>query len=293
VRQRSLWLHDSHGDRQVSLEGQAFSPRFTPDGKKLCYRIRKGDLSELWVADLDSNQTEPLLPDFPMAGSTDPEAVWHPGYDISADGRKLVFFSLDRGGKLRLWVAPLDHSSAPRQIPGVEGEQPLFGPNGEIFFRKVEGTSASLYSVREDGSVLRKASDRALIDLVIASPDHKWLVAGVPPEGPVLLPASGGDPIVTHLHPPIWPVWTGDGKSVFLSSVNASDSKTYVFGLSAGQILPANIEGAKDFLTEDELAKMRGVRIIQAGDVVPGPTAEIYAYTRASVQRNLYRIPIK
>jgi hypothetical protein len=40
------------------------------------------------------------------------------------------------------------------------------------------------------------------------------------------------------------------------------------------------------------LAKLPGVRIIPIANVVPGPTADIYAYTRETVQRNLYRIPL-
>ena len=35
----SVWLHDARGERQISLEGNAADPKFTPDGKKLCYRI--------------------------------------------------------------------------------------------------------------------------------------------------------------------------------------------------------------------------------------------------------------
>jgi DNA-binding winged helix-turn-helix (wHTH) protein len=35
----SVWLHDAKGERQISLEGNAADPRFTPDGRKLCYRI--------------------------------------------------------------------------------------------------------------------------------------------------------------------------------------------------------------------------------------------------------------
>ena len=79
------------------------------------------------------------------------------GYDISPDGRQLVVTSPDSGGKLRLWVAPSDRSSPPRQIPNIEGEQPLFGATGEVFFRRVEGTSAFLYRVQQDGGALRKA----------------------------------------------------------------------------------------------------------------------------------------
>jgi hypothetical protein len=34
------------------------------------------------------------------------------------------------------------------------------------------------------------------------------------------------------------------------------------------------------------------VRIIEAADVAPGPRPEVYAYSRETVQRNLYRIPL-
>jgi hypothetical protein len=37
---------------------------------------------------------------------------------------------------------------------------------------------------------------------------------------------------------------------------------------------------------------MHGVRTIPEADLVPGPTADIYAFTRESGQRNLYRIPL-
>ena len=61
----------------------------------------------------------------------------------------------------------------------MEGEQPLFGPSGEIFFRKVEGTSAFLYSVREDGTGLRRAAELPVVDVFGMSPDHKWLLLGM------------------------------------------------------------------------------------------------------------------
>jgi eukaryotic-like serine/threonine-protein kinase len=294
TRQSSVWVHDSRGDRQISLEGQALQPRFTPDGKKLCYRIRRGTSSELWVAELDSNHSEPLLSGFPVGVSAGEGAFWSAGYDISPDGRELVFFSPDRNGKLRLWLTPLDRRSPPRQIPGVEGEQPLFGPSGEIFFRKVEGPSAHLYSVREDGSGLRRASELTVVDLFSASPDRKWLLLGALSgiQGEVILPTAGGTPVLTHIRPPYWLRWTGDGKHLFVSSAFESSTKTYVLSLSPGQVLPASLALAKNELPEGELAKLTGVRIIPMGKVVPGPTADIYAFTRETVQRNLYRIPV-
>ena len=57
-------------------------------------------------------------------------------YDISADGRQVVMETADSDGKPRLWLAPFDRSSPPRQIPNVEGGSPRFGPGGEIYFRQ-------------------------------------------------------------------------------------------------------------------------------------------------------------
>ena len=69
LTQSSIWLHDGGGDRQISLEGYAFEPKFTPDGKRLLYNVRKGASSELWVAELDSGRSEPLLPGFAVAAA--------------------------------------------------------------------------------------------------------------------------------------------------------------------------------------------------------------------------------
>src|SRR5262249_52158328 len=144
LRQGSIWIHDSTGERQVSLEGYSYDPKFTPDGKKLCYRMLNGALplsgaSELRVVELDSGRNEALLPGFSVAGP--------PGmaYDISPDSQRVVVAALDHEGKQRLWLARLDRRSPPRQIPNVEGRLPVFGPGDEIFFRILEGGSPYLY----------------------------------------------------------------------------------------------------------------------------------------------------
>src|SRR5205814_106036 len=217
--QSSVWLHDGGGDRQVSLEGYATAPQFTPDGKRLLYQVRKGAASELWVAEVDSGRSEPLLPGIPVVlaggGSSGPPR----GYDISPDGRQLVVTSPDSGGKLRLWLAPLDRRSPPRQIPNIEGEQPVFGATGEVFFRRVEGTSAFLYRVQEDGREPRKAIGLPIIALMGASPDRNWLALGTHATGgSVIFRVDGGDPLQTQLPPATQLRWSGDGKQLFVQS---------------------------------------------------------------------------
>jgi Tol biopolymer transport system component len=76
------------GDRQISIEGYAYDPRFTPDFKKLCYRILKGsqpssDPTELWIADLDSGSTQALSPGYSVLGGGHQ-------YSISPDGRNVA-----------------------------------------------------------------------------------------------------------------------------------------------------------------------------------------------------------
>src|SRR4029450_14041280 len=83
--------------------------------------------------------------------------------------------SRGRKGKTRLWLAPLDRRSPPRQIPNVEGDGPLFDVGGEVVFRAREGDYGFAFRVREDGTGLRKASDYPVIETGNISPDGQWL----------------------------------------------------------------------------------------------------------------------
>ena len=133
LQSASIWLHGRNGERQISrLEGNAAYAKFTPDGRKVCYLVVKEvpssvtstyrDLGEVWVSDLASGLSGPLVPNFLVHD-----------YDISFDGSQVVMEADDSTGKPRLWLAPLAGRSSPRQIPNVEGRQAVFGPRDEIF----------------------------------------------------------------------------------------------------------------------------------------------------------------
>ena len=130
LRNVSIWLHDARGERQISsLEGIAVNPKFTPDGKKLCYIIVKETPTpfspqpgEVWVADLESGRSQSLVPGFQVRD-----------YDVSADGQQVVMDAADPEGQRGLWLAPLDRQSPPRRIPNAEGgRQPKFVTDGDI-----------------------------------------------------------------------------------------------------------------------------------------------------------------
>jgi serine/threonine protein kinase len=302
LKQSSIWIHDSRGNRQVSLEGNGYAPKFTPDGKKLCYRVPKtastdAGPSELRVVDLESGRDDPLLPGF--------EVVGNPGaaYDISPNGRQVVASVLDKRGKDRLWVAPLDRSSPPHEIPNVEGLAPMFGADGQILYLVTEGTSRFAYSVDGDGTDRHKVIERPISMLIRISPDKHWLVVLLPggaASNIAAFPLRGGAPAQITMGGTTSFVdanvqWSPDGGR-FLVSVTTAMSpvvvagRTYAVPLQPGQMFPPLPAGG--FRSESDIAKLPGARVINALQVTPGPKPDMYAFASATVQHNLYRVPL-
>ncbi|SPF54717.1 hypothetical protein SBA4_660017 [Candidatus Sulfopaludibacter sp. SbA4] len=272
---------------------------FTPDSKKLCYRMVKAppsewtyyrDAGEVRMADLESGRSDPLVPGF-LALS----------YDLSADGREVVMAAPDPEGKQRLWIAAMDRSVSPRQIPNVEGGSPRFGRDGDIVFRHVEGsrmegTTGFIYRVHRDGTGLRKASPHPVLYVDSISPDRQWVVAWAPvgdngPPAVQAFPLDGGSPVT--LAGGTYARWSPDGRSVAFFSENIApipEGRSYLVPLPPGQILPRIPPGG--FHSEEEVARLPGARRIDEYYVVPGPSPGQYAFYRGTSLRNLYRIPI-
>ena len=292
LQSASIWLHDASGERQISLlEGNAAYPKFTPDGKKLCYRIVKAvprltgtnrDPGEVWVADLDSGRSEPLAPGFQPLD-----------YAISTDGKQVVMEAPDGEGKPRLWLAPFDRPSPPRQIPGVEGRSAQFGPSGEIFFRHTEGSSGFVYRVRPDGTGLRKALEQPVFFLtgclagrpvdrgMGSAPGHR---TGSRPDVSARRRASGRH---RRQHPPgLVERWR---LSVDLRRSGCRWPDLYRSAAAGARYCRRYRRG--DFVpSRTSPACRERARIDATG--APGPSRDVYAFERRTVQRNLYRIPI-
>jgi Tol biopolymer transport system component len=295
LRQRTVSVHDPSGDRQISIEGYAYKPVISPDGKRLYYRVLKGGTSpylgasELWVADIESGRNELLLPGFAVTS-----------YSVSPDGRRVVFSALDSSGKSRLWVASTDRTVAPRQIPNIEGDMPCFGPPGELIFHAIEENSTFAFRIHEDGTGRQRLTSQQIAQLHGLSPDGKFIIAWLAMSGEQnrsamqAFPLAGGPPM------PIFDAmgdvrWQPDGRLLYLSVVTAMQSAgasghTYVLPVPPGKLFPSIPPGG--YRSEAEIAALPGVRVIDAADVAPGPKPGVYAFSRQTVQRNLYRIPL-
>ena len=291
VRQSAVWLHDGWGERQISLEGAASEPLLSADGQKVCYIVRSafaGGAGELRVTEVKGGRTERLFTGELITG-----------FDLSRDGR-VVAAVIERDGGEHLWLASLDGRTAPRRIPMAAGFDPRFGAPGEVVFRA--GSSGrgpsrkvdrrEVVRVNEDGSGLQQVNPGSA-NLGSTSPDGRW-ISGMRGTGsnpsiwlfsltgaaPLLyLEESGGGRLR----------WAPDGSRLYLLKPNSG--RTYVLPLKNGSVLPAMPSGG--FRTEDEIASIPGVEIIPHGDIGPGPTANTYVFTRQTITRNIYRIPLR
>jgi Tol biopolymer transport system component len=297
ITSSSVWIHDERGERQISSEGNADIPGayavgslprgsyFSPGDRTLYYLARRSGGAmrldgELWAADLASGHASAVLPGFTAAS-----------FDTSDDGTRIVFSSPDAGGKPRLWLGSLDGRFSPRQISSADDDQPLFVPNDEIIFRASELGANFVYRMKEDGTGRRKVVPTPILALNGVSPDGRWVVA--------IAAVSGEDVTVsvfaysTEGGPPVRVCdtcqvsWSRDGELWYLSD---DDDRTYVVALRERNSLPDL--PAQGIRSEKDLSLLPVVRLIAEPRMAPGRSAGTYAFTRTTIQRNLYRIPL-
>jgi len=292
LEESEVWIHDQAGERRISSEGFAHSPRFSPDGKKLFYLshqlARQGfPIGEVWEADVATGQTQRLLP-----------GILVTSFDISADGTKIAFAATHEGRDPRIWLAPLDHRSPPRLLSSSPEDGPLFTPVGDIVFRASDGHTNFAYRMKPDGSGRQRLLPDPVIELAAISSDGAFLLAGVPVADEdwqfalVAIPLGGGAP--QRVCTPCFGRWSPDSRFLVVDwwgtgEMDAS-RKTFALPVRNGTMLPPlppnGIKSHKD------LDAIPGIRVIDAPAAVLGPSLTTYAFRRTSVHRNLYRIPL-
>jgi serine/threonine protein kinase len=296
VRQRPVWYHDNSGDHEISVEGYGSTPRLDYAAGKLYYRVNKSQAAtrgggELDVTDLSSGRSEPVVPGFDVLA-----------FNISRDGR-LVLTARDSEGKPRFWVGPLNKRAALHQIPRIESTSTWaqLKPSGGLFFLATQGHDQFIFEVHEDGSALRQVSAEAIQQLDSISPDGEWVTGiGTTPNQEVnqtvFAYSTTGQYRVPICGPPCNSYFAPDGRFLYISIPEgwmnaAATGHTYALPIPPGSALPKLPSGG--FKSEVEIAAVPGVRVIDAADIGPGPSPEIYAFSREIAQRNLFRIPLR
>ena len=220
-------------------------------------------------------------------------------YDVSPDGKRVVFTSEGRDGRSQLWLAPMDRSSPARQI-GHSGETtPHFGPRGQILFRVAEGNVNYLEQINQDGSARSKVLPYPIIEVQGISPGRRWLMAiAAYPENNnmvpmvVAIPLDGGPPrrICAGY---CTPVWSSNGRFLFVpveASSPTTPGRALAIPVGPGETLPELPPGGIQPLAEPSVVP--GAQSLNRAELVPGKDLSHYAYVNTTVHRNLFRISL-
>jgi Tol biopolymer transport system component len=139
-----LWIvsaTENNADvRQLTSEGDAVQPRWSPGGRHIAYWGLKGNSGQrdIWTVPVDPAGSAPV----PV--TDDPVMDWNPVW--APDGRSLCFAS-ERGGSMNLWRIGIDEGSGrPRGKP-----EPLTTPSR---------TSGSISFSRDGSQLMFVSSDR-------------------------------------------------------------------------------------------------------------------------------------
>ncbi len=290
LTQSTLWVRDARGERQISSEGYAQSPKFSHDGKKLYYLVHSKAASgqsssrELWVADLETGHSSRLLPN-----------IFLSEYDVSPDGTQVVFSAADSESHSHLWLASLNFGFPPRQfMSSMNEDQPRWDSTGYIYFRAAEGKLNFLYRMRPEGTERLKILLNPILDLQGISPNGRWALVAQPesgrPTGHILaIPLDGATPV---------PVcagycqaqWTSDEKSFSVIMSTSIGTQTLVVPVSPSKNLPSLPP-----VGIASIADMRGISGAKVldGAILRGPKPGLSASLHQDVHRNLYRVALK
>jgi WD40 repeat protein len=290
--QSILWVHDTAGEHQITFEGYADMPTFSADGNQLYYLQRSNPAGrfvsgELWKADLHSPRKQRLLP-----------GVLMEHYNISPDGRQVIYISAEYKRDAPLWIAPVDGSSPPRRLVNQFCARALFASDGDIYF--VGGQPEVMYvqKIRPDGSGLHRIIEKPALFLYDVSPDGKWLAVWVDSEIRIY-PVDGGTSkfVCTGcgsagaeergVIPPAIS-WSRDGKELYLYSEDSN--QTYALSLQPREILPALPASGMSWRAGPP--KMTGLRVVPHERAFMSGPPGVYAYLEVTTHRNIYRVPV-
>jgi serine/threonine protein kinase len=289
--ERSVWVHDQDGERQISSQGYSFSPRFSNDGSRVFYLVASNSSQadqggELWVSDLGAAQDSKVLPGIAIRD-----------FSVSPDDKQVVFETLDTNEQHHLWLSSTEHRFAPRQITSTDTFLPVYSHSGRIYYLASEGGHEYyLYRMNGDGTQQEKVSTEAVLYFGGISPDERFVVLrrlrrgednssgvveAVPVAGGPWVPLCSGWCDVN---------WARDGKAMYFYWRSfTGNERTYVVPIIHGGDLPKL--PSSGFQSEKELRAV-ATQVLE-GAISSGRDSSRYTFSKGTSHRNLYRIPLQ
>jgi eukaryotic-like serine/threonine-protein kinase len=298
AHQSAIWIHDANGERSLSSEGEIvgaefhseFSPpSFQADDSVLYYLLQHGSDgpgAQLRRITVKSGKSEAVFPGVAITA-----------YDISDDGKQLLYSSPTRGGATQLWLAPVDRSSPARRIGNSGEARPHFGPRGQILYQATEGNFNYLEQMNPDGTGRSKVVPYPISSLKGISPGRRWISAVVPVPAATgvefrLIPTDGGPSRVVCASFCV-PKWSSTGKFLVIPVEKdslQSPGRSLAIPVGPGETMPDFPRGGIEPLARPSVVP--GAQSIARGELVPGKDPAHFAYVKTTVHRNLYRISL-
>ncbi len=287
--ERSVWVHDQQGERQVSSQGYSYSPTLSSDGSRVFYLVAANSSQadrggELWVSDLGTGQASKVLPGIAVLD-----------FSVSSNDKQVVFEALDANQQHHLWLSSTEHRFAPRQIRSGVAFLPHYSHSGRIYCLVSEVGHDYLYRMKNDGTQEEKITSEPIDYAWGISPDERFVavhrplnrednwsdVEAVPVAGGPWIPLCSGWCDVD---------WSRDGKVMYFYWRSfTGNSRTYVVPVIHGSDLPTLPNSG--FQSEKELRTV-ATQVLE-GAISSGPDSSRYTFSKETSHRNLYRIPLR
>jgi Tol biopolymer transport system component len=155
--------------------GAYYTPRFSPDGKRLAYALSNGPSDDIWVKDLERDTTSRLS----FFSGENRRPVWSP------DGKHIIFSSGNPAASGLYWIRSDGSGEAQRLIEEFNSQY-SFSPDGRRLAFVLGGASTSggdIFTARVEGDLEHPRLGKA--ELFIGtpaveinpefSPDGRWL----------------------------------------------------------------------------------------------------------------------
>lgn len=292
VHESSIWIHGPGGDRSLSSEGEVLgwpAPMFSSDSKFIYYLLKRWESSgaELWRTTVDSGKSDAVLPGVSITA-----------FDISSDGKQVVYTANATNGTPELWLAPLDRSSPATKMNVSGAWWPRFGIRGQIIFQHTEGSRNYLEQIDTGGTQISKVLPYPILEFQGISPARRWVTLAVPRTAQdnspaiVLAPLGDGPPRRVCLSY-CQPEWSIDGKFLFVpveDPTRMSPGRSLAIPVGPEEALP-NLP-ATGIPLGAEPSLIPGSQSISRAGLAPGMDPGHYAWVNTSVHRNLYRISL-
>jgi Tol biopolymer transport system component/predicted Ser/Thr protein kinase len=200
-----------------------FSPRFSPDGKRLAFSMGNGSGTDIWVKDLDRDT--PFRLTFLAGGNRWP--VWTP------NGKNIVLQSTNPAAPGLYWVRSEGSGEAQRLTDGKLNEQPYsFSPDGKrlAFSGAGNGGSQDIFTAPIEGDPVRIGKAELFLGTPFLerypafSPDGRWLAYASNASGPIEVyvrpfPGPGGRWQIST-GGGSFPVWSRDGRELVYETLD-------------------------------------------------------------------------